>query len=121
MLDFLLIPIAILYLMVVGLLFIYRRLEFDRTPKFGYVKKAQDWRHRRYQLRLPPIVYYELGFACTNIVTFLFMIYVNNWIIAVYAALFSAGLLFTSLFTIVHTINIYHLRSSSPAVVIAGD
>ena len=103
------------------LVFRNRQLEFDRTPKFGKVKKSQDWRHRRYQLRLPPIVYYELGFACFNIVTFLFAIYLNNWIIAVYAALFSAGLLFTSLFTIVQTINIYRLRSSSPEVVVAGD
>ncbi len=103
------------------LVFRNRRLEFDRTPKFGNVKKSQDWRQHRYQLRLPPIVFYELGFACFNIVTFLFAIYVNNWIIAVYAALFSAGLLFTSLFTIVQAINIYRLRSSSPKVVVAGD
>ena len=98
-----------------------RRSAFDRTPKFGILEKSQDWMDHRYQLRLPPIVFYELGFACFNIATILYAISVNNWIIAVYAALFSAGLLFTSLFTIAQTININRHSSISPESAIAGD
>jgi cellulose synthase/poly-beta-1,6-N-acetylglucosamine synthase-like glycosyltransferase len=103
------------------LVFRNTRSVFDRTPKFGVFKRSQNWMHNRYQLRLPSIVYYELGFACFNIATLLYAIYVNNWIIAVYAALFSAGLLFTSLFTIFQAINIYRLRSSSSKILVAGD
>jgi hypothetical protein len=98
-----------------------RQSVFERTPKFGIFKNSRGWMQNRYQLRLPSIVFYELGFACFNIATLLYAINVNNWIIAVYAALFSAGLLFTSLFTIFQTINIYRFRSSSSEIMVAGD
>lgn len=94
---------------------------FDRTPKFGVFKKSRSWMQNRYQLRLPSIVYFELGFACFNIATLLYAMHVNNWIIAVYAALFSAGLLFTSLFTIFQAVNIYRFRSRSAEFLVAGD
>jgi cellulose synthase/poly-beta-1,6-N-acetylglucosamine synthase-like glycosyltransferase len=98
-----------------------RRSAFDRTPKFGIINKSQSWMGHRYQLRLPSIVFYELGFACFNIATILYAISVNNWIIAVYAALFTAGLLFTSLFTIAQTIYINRLNAFSPESAVAGD
>ena len=98
-----------------------RKSPFERTPKFGEVTKSQDWTQRRYQLRLPHIVFYELGFALFNLGTIIFALYLNNWTIAVYAGIFCCGLLFTSLFTIVQTLNISRLRSRPPEVVVTGD
>lgn len=77
---------------------------FERTPKFGIARKGQDWRRRFYQLRLDPIVFLEIGLAALNAVTVFLALRFGNWVIAIYAALFSAGLLFTSGLTITQTI-----------------
>jgi cellulose synthase/poly-beta-1,6-N-acetylglucosamine synthase-like glycosyltransferase len=94
---------------------------FERTPKFGLFTRSQDWTQRRYQLRLPRIVFYELGFALFNLGTIIFALSINNWTIAVYAGMFFCGLLFTSLLTIFQTIKISRLNSKSPEAVVAGD
>lgn len=92
---------------------------FERTPKFGIVRKKQDWTRRRYQLRLDPIVFFELAFALLNLGTMAFAIHIGNWVIAVYATLFCAGLLFTSGFTIRQAIAVYRRRSGPTAPPVA--
>jgi cellulose synthase/poly-beta-1,6-N-acetylglucosamine synthase-like glycosyltransferase len=84
---------------------------FERTPKFGIVSKKEDWTRRRYQLGLDPIVYFELAFALLNLGTVGLAIYVNNWVIAVYATLFCVGLFFTSGFTIAQAVVVYRRQS----------
>jgi cellulose synthase/poly-beta-1,6-N-acetylglucosamine synthase-like glycosyltransferase len=92
-----------------------RHSVFERTPKFGIVHKSQDWTRRRYQLSLDPIVFFELAFALLNLGTVGLAIYVNNWVIAGYAALFCLGLLFTSGFTIAQAIAVYRGRARQNA------
>lgn len=92
---------------------------YERTPKFGIEHKKQDWLRRRYQLNLDPIVFFEIALALVNVGTATFAIRLNNWSIAVYALLFSIGLLFTSGLTIVHTVAVYRnpLRASMPSMI----
>jgi cellulose synthase/poly-beta-1,6-N-acetylglucosamine synthase-like glycosyltransferase len=99
---------------------------FERTPKFGLAHKQQPWIHRRYQLRLDAIVFYELAFALFNFGTVAFALWLGNWVIALYAALFGAGLLFTSGLTLAQTLAVQRLRARSsapplPARISAGD
>jgi cellulose synthase/poly-beta-1,6-N-acetylglucosamine synthase-like glycosyltransferase len=92
-----------------------RQSVFERTPKFGIVRKRQDWTRRRYQLRLDSIVFFELAFALLNLGTVGLAIYVNNWVIAAYAAMFCIGLLFTSGFTIAQALAVHRRRARSAA------
>ena len=69
---------------------------FERTPKYGIAQPGEDWRRRRYQLRLDPIVFAEAAFALLNAGTVVLALRFGNWPIGVYAALFCMGLLFTS-------------------------
>jgi cellulose synthase/poly-beta-1,6-N-acetylglucosamine synthase-like glycosyltransferase len=79
---------------------------FERTPKFGIAHRGQEWRNRNYQLHMDPLVFFELALAALNAVTVVLAIYLGNWIIAFYAGLFLAGLLFTSGLTIAQAISI---------------
>ncbi|HJW90631.1 MAG TPA: cellulose synthase family protein [Anaerolineales bacterium] len=84
----------------------HKRGVFERTPKFGIVRRNQDWRSRRYQLRLDPIVFFELGFALLNLGTAVAALHLHNWGIFAYALLFSIGLFFTSGLTIIQALAI---------------
>ncbi len=84
--------------------FIPPRDYLTRTPKFGIAAKHDDWRTRRYQLRLDPIVFVEFAFALLNAGTVALALHVGNWIIAAYAALFCIGLLFTSGLTVAQAV-----------------
>ena len=77
---------------------------FERTPKFGIAQRKEDWRRRRYQVRLDRIVFFELAFALFNIGTALLALLLGNWAIALYTLLFCLGLLFTSGVTILQTV-----------------
>jgi len=69
---------------------------FERTPKFGIVRKRQDWTSYHYQLKLDSIVFWEIALAMVNLLTILLAAQAHNWVIAVYAAIFCTGLAFTS-------------------------
>ena len=77
---------------------------FERTPKFGIAHKKQEWKNHVYQLRLDPLVYYELIMAMWNAGTVWLAVQQANWVIAVYATLFTLGLLFTSGVTIAQAV-----------------
>ena len=83
---------------------------FERTPKFGVLSKAQDWTGRRYQLHLDSLIFLELAFALLNMGTMALAWQAGNWFIAVYAALFCAGLLFTSGFTLIQAVALQRRR-----------
>ncbi len=84
---------------------------FERTPKFGIAQNKQDWLRRRYQLRLDPVVLFEIAFALFNIGTALLATRAGNWVIAGYALLFCLGLLFTSGMTIAQAIAVQRYRA----------
>ena len=88
-----------------------KSMAFERTPKFGISRRGQDWTRLIYQLKLDPIVFAELGLAVLNTATTLIAFRLGNWVIGVYAALFTAGLLFTSGLTIAQTLSIQRQRA----------
>lgn len=69
---------------------------FERTPKFGVADKTQGWTNKRYQLKLDPLVFYEIAFGLFNVGTMLYSILVQNYVITFYASLFALGLFFVS-------------------------
>lgn len=91
-----------------------RNAVFERTPKFGIVQRRQKWMDRRYQLRLDPIVFYEVIFAVLNLVTVIMAVHAQNWAIALYAGLFAIGLGFTSGLTVLQTLAVRQSRAFEP-------
>ena len=68
---------------------------FERTPKYGITSNRQDWSSRpKYHLGFDPILLGEGLFALWNAATLVLAIRSHSWSIALYAALFCAGLLF---------------------------
>ncbi len=89
---------------------------FERTPKYGIAEKKEAWQRRRYQLRLDPIVWAEILLALLNAGTVALALEQGNWAIAVYAALFALGLLFTSGLTIAQTLAGQWRRRRAPVL-----
>lgn len=85
---------------------------FERTPKFGVSNRGDAWHKRRYQLRLDRIVYLELALAALNGMTIGLAVYLQNWLIAIYAAIFLIGLLYTSSLSILQTITVQRSQGS---------
>jgi cellulose synthase/poly-beta-1,6-N-acetylglucosamine synthase-like glycosyltransferase len=65
---------------------------FERTPKFGVRHRHDSWRGLRYQLGLDRIVFVELALAALNAATCVVAAGRGFWAIAIYAAIFAAGL-----------------------------
>jgi cellulose synthase/poly-beta-1,6-N-acetylglucosamine synthase-like glycosyltransferase len=72
---------------------------FERTPKFGISQRGQDWKKRRYQLRLDPLAYWELALGILNLATVGLSVTLGNWLIGLYAAIFALGLFFAAFST----------------------
>jgi cellulose synthase/poly-beta-1,6-N-acetylglucosamine synthase-like glycosyltransferase len=83
-----------------------RKRTFERTPKFGIVRRKQSWMNNQYQLKLDAIVFPELAFALANAATVVLAVHLHNWVIAVYACLFCWGLFFTSGVTISQSLSV---------------
>ncbi|HLE16502.1 MAG TPA: cellulose synthase family protein [Anaerolineales bacterium] len=66
---------------------------FERTPKYGIIQKEQAWVNQRYQVAEDSIIFFELAFALLNAGTAIAAAIHQNWIIAIYACFFCAGLL----------------------------
>jgi cellulose synthase/poly-beta-1,6-N-acetylglucosamine synthase-like glycosyltransferase len=65
---------------------------FERTPKFGVRERNEHWLHLRYQLALDRIVFVELALAALNVTSCVLAVQRHFWAVAVYAAIFAAGL-----------------------------
>jgi cellulose synthase/poly-beta-1,6-N-acetylglucosamine synthase-like glycosyltransferase len=91
-----------------------RKGTFERTPKFGIVQRKQTWMNQHYQLKLDLIVFPELALALANTATAVLAIHQHNWMIAVYACLFSCGLFFTSGMTILQSLSV--ARQHAPLI-----
>ena len=70
---------------------------------------------RRYQLSVDPIIYAEIALGILNAGTVVAGFATGNWVIALYAALFSIGLFFTSGVTIFQAIEVRRSRGQRPA------
>ncbi len=83
--------------------------EFERTAKFGISEnqaEAGDWKHKRYQLELDRIVYFEalLGFYTAFTVWLAFDH--RNWGIVIYGSIFTLGLLAIVIVTVAQAISV---------------
>jgi cellulose synthase/poly-beta-1,6-N-acetylglucosamine synthase-like glycosyltransferase len=92
-----------------------KKAVFERTPKFGIIRQGQNWTRHQYQIKLDPIVIFEIGFALFNLVTLLFSVRMRDWTLTFYAALFCCGLFFTSSMTILQSIHLRQERAEAPA------
>ncbi|MCC6501157.1 MAG: glycosyltransferase family 2 protein [Anaerolineales bacterium] len=81
-----------------------RRGAFERTPKYGITARAQKWESRRYYVSVDWLVLFEIVLALFNLGTVWLAIQNSNWLIALYAAIFAAGLFFNSGLTILQAI-----------------
>ena len=68
------------------------RGRFERTPKFGVVAVEGSWRHLGYDVRSEATVLAEIAIAALNASTAIRAFAEGFWAIAVFAALFAAGL-----------------------------
>ncbi|MBI5649042.1 MAG: glycosyltransferase [Chloroflexi bacterium] len=97
-------------------IFLQRAHAFERTPKFGITRRGQTWQRRRYQLRLDSIIVVEIFFAFVNLGTAFFALTLGNWLIALYATLYAAGLFFTAATTLAQIIpNLWQNAAIAPA------
>lgn len=71
-----------------------RQNAFERTAKFGIERRRESWVHKRYQLQLDGIVFWELALAALNLATIVYAVRLGNWAVAFYAAIFGTGLLY---------------------------
>lgn len=83
---------------------------FERTPKFGVADKSQNWTQKRYQLKLDPLVFYEIAFGLFNVGTIWYSILVKNYVITFYASLFAIGLFFVSGLSIAQAVAVVRNR-----------
>lgn len=93
---------------------------FERTAKFGIKEKRQSWMSKRYQLRLDPIVYWELGFVALNLLTASYSIWLGNLPFALYAMIFAVGLLYVSGLTIFQAIAVFWQQRKHRLIDAAG-
>ena len=101
----------------------HKQTAFERTAKFGIERRKQSWKQKRYQLKLDPIVFWELGFAGINLGTVLYAIALQNWAIVFYAGIFLVGLLFVSGVTISQAISVawQQRQATSPTAASAAN
>jgi cellulose synthase/poly-beta-1,6-N-acetylglucosamine synthase-like glycosyltransferase len=77
---------------------------FERTPKYGIIHRKQQWDTRRYFVEVDMLIAFELFLALFNVWTVWLGWQSSNWLIAIYAAIFATGLVFTSGFTLAQTL-----------------
>ncbi len=90
--------------------------QFERTPKFGIQEKGETWLQKQYQLKLDPIVFFELFFAVFNFRTMVNGFEAGNWVVAIYAGIFGAGLLFAAGISVAQELGRWRASVSRPAV-----
>ncbi len=91
-----------------------KRNIFERTPKFGISNRKEDWLAKRYQLRLDPLVYYEIALGFFNLFTIALAAALHNWVITVYASMFAVGLFFTAGISIIQAVALQRRRQRYP-------
>lgn len=77
-----------------------RQSVFERTPKYGIIRRNQNWDPHRYFVKVDMLVAFELALAVFNLWTVWLSWQNSNWLILIYASVFAFGLIFTSGFTI---------------------
>ncbi|HZS13043.1 MAG TPA: glycosyltransferase [Candidatus Dormibacteraeota bacterium] len=74
---------------------------FERTPKFAVRERKERWQRKRYQIAADRIIAVEAVVMGLNLLTVAAAVRMQVWAIAVYAAVFAAGLGCSVLVTVV--------------------
>ncbi|MFN4335990.1 MAG: glycosyltransferase [Candidatus Nitrosocaldus sp.] len=80
------------------------RSEFHRTPKFGIVRKGEDWRSKDYVLPFTKTTLLEIFFAGYGIVGIFISIFNGNAVYAPLLALQTSGFIYIAALSISHSI-----------------
>lgn len=92
-----------------------RTIPFERTPKYGIIRRAQPWFSNRYQVKVDILIFYEILLALFNIWVSWFAWSTNHFLIMIYAFLFALGLFFASGLTLLQTLSARFARNPQPA------
>lgn len=79
--------------------FTRRSAVFERTPKFGVVGNHHRWDRKTYGVKVNPRILLEIAMLLFNTNTFRMALAKGHYVIAFYAAIFAAGLLYLLLLT----------------------
>ncbi len=80
-----------------------KKNEFLRTPKYGIIKKTDDWRDKAYNLPFTKTTLLELFFGIYGIMGIFVAIFSNNPIFAPILGLHAVGFLYIAFLSISHT------------------
>lgn len=80
-----------------------RKNEFLRTPKFGVVKKGDDWRHKEYVLPFTRTSLLEVFFAIYGIIGIFIAIFTDNALFAPLLAMPTMGFVYVAYMSVVHS------------------
>ncbi len=81
-----------------------KKNEFLRTPKFGVVKKGDDWKHKQYVLPFTKTTLLEIFFAIYGLVGIFVSVFSGNAIFAPLVALPTIGFIYVAYLSIVHSV-----------------
>lgn len=80
-----------------------RKNEFLRTPKFGIVKKGEDWRNKEYVLPFTRTTLLEIFFGIYGIIAIFITIFSNNAFFAPLLAMQTIGFIYVAYLSIAHS------------------
>jgi cellulose synthase/poly-beta-1,6-N-acetylglucosamine synthase-like glycosyltransferase len=80
-----------------------KKSEFLRTPKFGVVKKNDDWRHKEYVLPFTKTTLLEIFFAVYGIISLFIAIFSGNTIFAPLVAIPTIGFIYVAYLSVTHS------------------
>lgn len=80
-----------------------RKNEFLRTPKFGIVRKGEDWRGKEYVLPFTRTTLLELFFAVYGVISIFIAIFSGNGAYAPMIAVPTVGFVYVAYLTIAHS------------------
>jgi cellulose synthase/poly-beta-1,6-N-acetylglucosamine synthase-like glycosyltransferase len=80
-----------------------RKNEFLRTPKFGIVKKGEDWRQKEYVLPFTKTTLLEIFFALYGVIAIFAAIFSNNALYTPIIALPTIGFAYVAYLSIAHS------------------
>lgn len=80
-----------------------RKSEFLRTPKFGIVKKGEDWRNKEYALPFTKTTLLEIFFALYGCISIFVAIFSHNALFTPLIALPTIGFIYVAYLSIAHS------------------
>ncbi len=92
-----------------------RQAVFERTPKYGIIRRNQAWDAARYSVRVHGLVWPELALSAFNLWTVRLAIGFHDWLIVFYAGMFAAGLLSTATLSLLQAFSVRRAEKAPQA------